>query len=193
MEVLSTLELTGKPADQSLWARAQDAVAALTGIAGGIISRTDNEINIRDLIKLDHTKVNALFAQIRATEDPHKLQEFFGQLYQDLSAHSEAEEQVLYPVMRSHFNDIQKLYDEQAEMKVELDQIKSMNPAHTADFKDAVERLMSKVVIHVNEEENDLFRTIKDTLGDEQQKSLATEFKSAKSKIQDRRLAEAAK
>jgi hemerythrin superfamily protein len=193
MEVLSTLELTGKPADQSLWARAQDAVAALTGIAGGMISRTDNEINIRDLIKLDHTKVNTLFAQIRATEDPQKLQEFFGQLYQDLSAHSEAEEQVLYPVMRAHFNDIQKLYDEQAEMKVELDRIKSMNPAHTADFKDAVESLMSKVVIHVNEEENDLFRTIKDTLGDEQQKSLATEFKSAKSKIQDRRLAEAAK
>ncbi len=191
MEVLSTLELTGKPSDSGLWSRVQDTIAAMSGIAGSILSRTDDEINIRDLIRLDHIKVNTLFAQIRATDEPLKLQEFFGQLYLDLTTNSEAEEQVLYPVMRPHFNDIQKLYDEQAEMRVELDQIKSMNTANTVDFKDAVQRLMSKVTIHMNEEERNLFRTIQDSLGDEQQKSLATEFKTAKSKIQDQRKAEA--
>ncbi len=189
MESLSTLELTGKPADQGLWARVQDSIAALSGIAGGIISRSDDELSIRDLIRLDHTKVNTLFAQILATNDAQKLEEYFGQLYKDLSAHSEAEEQVVYPALRPYYNDIQKLYDEQAEAKQMLDQIKAMNCEDTVEFKAAIERLMTAVTAHVKEEEHDLLPRIRESFGDEQLKTMATEFKTAKSKIQDQRLA----
>jgi len=189
MEALSTLELTGKPADQGLWGRVQDAVAALSGITGSMISRSDDEIGICELIRLDHTKVNTLFGQIKSTNDPQKLEEYFGQLYKDLSVHSEAEEQVVYPALRPYFNDTQKLYDEQAEAKYMLDQIKAMNPENTVEFKAAIERLMTAVTTHVREEENHLFRTLKDNFGDEQQKHMATEFKTAKSKLQDQKLA----
>lgn len=37
MEVLGTRELTGKDPDQSVWARTQDAVAALRGVFEGVI------------------------------------------------------------------------------------------------------------------------------------------------------------
>jgi hemerythrin superfamily protein len=189
MESLSTIELTGQSADQGLWARVQDSMAALTGIAGSIISRTDNEMSIRDVIRMDHLKVKTLFGQIQDTEDPQKLEEYFGQLYQDLSTHSEAEEEILYPAIRPHYNDTQKLYDEQAEMKQMLDQIKAMNPTNTVEFKAAVARVMEAANAHMDYEERYVFDYIKDTCGDEQQKQLATDFKTAKSKLQDKRLA----
>jgi hemerythrin superfamily protein len=193
MESLSTLELTGMPSDNGLWSRVQDTIAALSGVAGGLISRSDYEIGICDLIRLDHIKVNTLFGQIKATNDPAKLQEYFGQIYQDLSAHAEAEEQVIYPAVRPYYNDIQKLYDEQAEMKVMLDRVKAMNCEDTVEFKAAVQELMNAVNVHVRDEENDMFARIKESFGDEQQKNLAIEFKKAKSEILDRRMAAAAK
>jgi hemerythrin superfamily protein len=192
MESLSTMELTGKPSDAGLWSRVQDSIAAFTGIAGSVMSRSDDEIGIRELIRLDHTKVNSLFAQIRGTNDPNQLQEFFGQIYLDLSAHSEAEEKVLYPAMRPYFNDVQKLYDEQAEAKVMLEQIKAMSPENTVDFKAAVERLMIAVGAHIREEESEIFARIEESFGNDQQKQLATEFKTAKSKILDKRLSASA-
>jgi hemerythrin superfamily protein len=191
MESLSTMELTGKPSDSGLWSRVQDTIAALSGIAGSLISRTDHEINICDLIHLDHVKVYSLFSQIKATDDPQKLEEYFAQVYQDLSAHSAAEEQVIYPVVRPYYNDIQKLYDEQAEMKQTLERIKAMNSDDTVAFKAAVELLATAVNDHVQEEENEMFPRIRSSFGDDQQKQLATDFKTAKSQIQDQRLVSA--
>jgi len=193
MESLSTMELTGKPSDSGLWSRVQDTIAALSGIAGSLISRSDHEMNICDLIHLDHTKVYALLSQIKATDDPQKLEEYFGQVYQDLCAHAEAEEQVIYPVVRPYYNDVQSLYDEQAEMKQTLEQIKAMNCDYTVAFKAAVENLIVAVEAHVEEEEKDMFPRIQSSFGDEQQKQLATDFKTAKSKIQDQRLVSASR
>jgi hemerythrin superfamily protein len=169
----------------------QDTIAALSGIAGSIIKNNDHEISICDLIRLDHTKVFALLSQSKATDDPQKLEEYFGQVYQDLSAHSAAEEEVIYPVVRPYYNDIQHLYDEQADMKQKLEQIKAMNCADTVAFKAAVELLASDVNAHIKEEEDEMFPRINGSFGDEQQKQLATDFKTAKSKIQDHRLVSA--
>jgi len=193
MEVLSTKELTGQEADQGLWARVQDAVAAVSGIAGTLITHTDAEIGVCDLIRLDHTKVTALFKQIQNSNDPIKLEECFGQLYKDLSAHSEAEEEVVYPAVRQYYNNVQELYDEQAEMKLALEQIKEMDPTNVDQFKTAIVALMNAVNEHVEEEESDMFPRIKSSLGNEQEKRLATEFKACKSKIQDKLLAEQTK
>jgi len=184
LEILGVRELTGKDPDQGIWARVQDAVAAFTGVAGSVVSRSDDEMSIRDLIRMDHTKVNTLFMQIQATEDPQKLQEYFGQIYKDLSAHSEAEEQIVYPAVRSYYPDTQDLYNEQAEMKQMLEQIKSLNPS-APNFKDNIKRLMDAVMHHVRQEENEMFAKIRDNFSDEQQKQMATEFKTAKSKVQE--------
>jgi hemerythrin superfamily protein len=151
--------------------------------------RTDRQLTICDLIHLDHTKVNTLFGQIKATNEPQKLEEYFAQIYQDLCVHSEAEELVVYPAVRLYYKNIQKMYDEQAEMKQVLGKIKAMNCEDTVAFKAAIERLMIAVSTHVEEEENDMFPHLQDAFGDEQQKQLVTDFKTAKSKIQDQLLA----
>lgn len=187
MEILSTVELTGQEADQSLWAMVQDAIAVVSGITGSI--RSDDEMSIRDLIRLDHAKVNALFKQLQNSHNPQKMEECFGQLYKDLMAHTAAVEEVLYPVVRPYHKEMQNLYDEQAKMKQLLNQIKGLNPQHIDEFKTALGSLMTAVREHVNQEENDMFFRIQSNLSDEQEKRLATEFKAVKSKIQDQRLA----
>jgi hemerythrin superfamily protein len=184
LEVLGVRELTGQEPDQGLWARVQDAVAALTGVAGSVITRSDDEISIRDLIRMDHAKVNTLFTEIMGCNDAQKIEEFYGQLHKDLSVHADAEEQVVYPAVRSYYEKTQELYDEQAEMKQLLKQIKSLSPS-ASDFKSRIEQLMKAVQSHVNQEEGEMFPKIRDNFNNEQQKQMATEFKKVKSQLQD--------
>lgn len=185
LELLGTRELTGQEPDQSLWGRVQDAVAALSGVVGSAVTRSDDEMDIRSLIRMDHTKTNTLFMEVQTSNDPQKLQEYFGQIYKDLTAHSEAEEQIVYPAVRSYYSDTQELYDEQAEMKRMLAEIKAMNPSSNVEqFKSKIRDLAQAVQHHVSEEENDMFPKIRDNFSDEQQKQMASQFKEAKSRLQ---------
>jgi hemerythrin superfamily protein len=188
LEVLGVLELTGQEADQGLWSRVQDAVAAMTGVAGSVLTQTSDksDMNVQDIIRMDHQKVNTLFMEIEKTDDPQKIQEYFGQLYKDLTAHSEAEEQIVYPVVRPFYGeqDTQELYDEQAEFKVLLSELKSLNPT-SAGFKQKLNRLKDGVMDHVRQEESTMFAAIRNNLSSEQSEQLATQFKTAKSKLQD--------
>ncbi len=188
LEILGTRELTGNDPDQGLWGRVQDAIAALSGVFGSAVTQTSDkqDMDIRDLIRLDHNKTNTIFTEIGATDDPQKIQEYFGQLYKDLTVHAIAEEQVVYPKVRGFYGDdnTQELYDEQAEMKQMLDEIKSMSPS-APEFKDKVKQLMDVVGDHIRQEESTMFAAIGNNLSEQEREQLSTEFKAAKSKIQD--------
>jgi hemerythrin superfamily protein len=183
LEILGVRELTGKDPDQGVWARVQDAMAAMTGIIGGAVTRTKDEMNITEIISMDHRKTDTLFMEIASTDDPQKLQEFFGQLYKDLSVHAEAEEQVVYPAVRSYYGNTQELFDEQAQMKQMLAQIKALSPT-SSDFKAQIKQLQTVVQDHIKEEENDMFPQIRRHLSEAQMEQMATQFKEAKSTMQ---------
>ncbi len=163
----------------------QDAIAAFTGVAGSVVTRTKADMNIQELIRMDHAKVNTLFGEIQSTDDPQKIQEFFGQIYKDLSAHSEAEEQIVYPAVRPYYKDTQELYQEQAEMKQMLEQIKALSPA-SPSFKEQVKQLMDAVMHHVRQEESEMFAKINDNFSEEQQEQMATEFKTVKAQFMEK-------
>ena len=186
IELVGVRELTGQEPKQGLWARVQDSVAAFSGVVGSVVTHnTDkSDMNIQDVIRMDHSKVSILFTEIENTNDPKKIEEYFAQIYKDLSVHSEAEEQVVYPVVRPFYEQTQELYDDQAEMKVMLEEIKSMN-ASDSNFKAKVERLKIAVKEHVTQEENTMFAAIRNNCSDEQREQLATQFKSAKAKLQE--------
>ncbi|MBV8887135.1 MAG: hemerythrin domain-containing protein [Chroococcidiopsidaceae cyanobacterium CP_BM_RX_35] len=186
LEILGTRELTGKDADQGIWARVQDAMAALTGVVGSAVTQTSDkkDMNIQDVLRMDHTKVNTLFMELNGTDDPQKIQEYFGQIYKDLTAHSLAEEEVVYPAIRPYYEETQDLYDEQGEIKAMLEEIKAINPS-SPEFKNKANQLKDVVMHHVSQEENDVFAKVRANFNDEQSEQLATKFKSAKSKIQE--------
>ncbi|MBD2102918.1 hemerythrin domain-containing protein [Leptolyngbya sp. FACHB-261] len=186
LEILGVRELTGKDPDQGLWGRVQDAVAALTGVAGSVVTQSTDkqDMNIQDVIRLDHNKVNTLFAEVEATDDPQKLQEYFGQIYKDLTAHSIAEEQVVYPAVRPYYSNTQELYDEQAELKQLLESTRSLSPS-SSEFKNQIRRIRDMVMDHVRQEESEMFAKIRDNFSTEQSEQMATRFKQAKSQVQD--------
>ena len=189
LEVLGVRELTGEEADQGIWSRVQDAMAAFSGVVGSVVTQNSDkqDMNIQDLIRMDHAKVNTLFTELLQSNDPQKIQEYFGQIYKDLSAHAEAEEQVVYPKVRPFYgqNDTQELYDEQAEMKKMLDQIKAIDPS-SSQFKDKIKMLMDVVGDHIRQEESTMFAAIRDNMSSDQSEQLTTQFKAAKSKIAEK-------
>ncbi|MBD2361286.1 hemerythrin domain-containing protein [Anabaena minutissima FACHB-250] len=189
LEILGVRELTGQEVDQGIWGRVQDAMAALTGAVGSAVTQGSDkrDMNIQDALRLDHNKVNILFTEIQQSNDPQKIQEYFGQIYKDLTAHAEAEEEVVYPRVRSFYGerDTQELYDEQADMKRMLEQIKALSPS-TSEFKDRVRQLADIVMDHVRQEESTMFAAIRNNLSSDQTEQLATQFKAAKSRIQER-------
>ncbi|MBD1914906.1 MULTISPECIES: hemerythrin domain-containing protein [Cyanophyceae] len=188
LEQVGVREMTGQDADQGIWARVQDSIAALSGVFGSVVTQnTDKQdMNIQTLIRLDHNKTNTIFTEIGGTQDPQKLQEYFGQLYKDLLAHAEAEEEVVYPNVRSFYGNenTQELYDEQAEMKRMLDEIKAIDPASTDEFKSKVKQLMDVVGDHIRQEESTMFAAIDKNCSTSQKEQMATDFKAAKGKLQ---------
>lgn len=184
LEILGVRELTGKEAKQGLWARVQDAVAALTGVVGSVVTRIDDEISIRELLLMDHTKVDILFTEIFSTDNPQKIQEYFGQLYKDIKVHGTAEEEVLYPAVRPYYEHTQEIYDQTDEVMEMLDEIKPIDPS-SSEFKVKVEQLRTAVRTHINQEENDIFPKLRDNFSHQQLLQMATEFKTAKSKLQE--------
>ncbi|MBD2110608.1 MULTISPECIES: hemerythrin domain-containing protein [Cyanophyceae] len=188
LEQVGVREMTGQDADQGIWARVQDSIAALSGVFGSVVTQnTDKQdMNIQTLIRLDHSKANTIFTEIGGTQDPQKLQEYFGQLYKDLLAHAEAEEEVVYPNVRSFYGNenVQELYDEQAEMKRMLDEIKAIDPALTDEFKSKVKQLMDAVGDHMRQEESTMFAAIDKNCSTSQKEQMATDFKAAKGKLQ---------
>ncbi len=184
LEILGVRELTGKEPKQGLWARVQDAVAALTGVVGSVVTRTDDEMTIRELLLMDHTKVDILFMEIFSAKEPEKIQEYFGQLYKDIKVHGTAEEQILYPAVRPYYEHTQEIYDQTDEVMEMLDEIKPLNFS-SPEFKAKIEQLRTAVRTHINQEENDIFPKLRDNFSHEQQKQMATEFKTAKSKLQE--------
>jgi hemerythrin superfamily protein len=187
LEILGVRELTGMEADQGLWSRVQDAVAALTGIAGSVVTQTSDksDMNIQDVIRMDHQKVNVLFAEIMKTQDPAKRKEYFTQLDNDIRAHAIAENEVAYPAVRGKYaeSDLQELYDEQNSWFPALDAMEKMNMM-SDEFMASLRRLMDEIMDHVRQEESTFFAALRDNFSSNQLEQLATEFKAKKSEVQ---------
>jgi len=65
-----------------------------------------------------------------------------------------------------------------------LDEIKSMNPADS-QFKTKVNQLKDIVMDHVRQEESTMFAAIRNNCSSDQTEQMATQFKAAKSQLQD--------
>ncbi|MEH2137044.1 hemerythrin domain-containing protein [Nostoc sp.] len=189
LEILGVRELTGQDADQGIWARVQDALAAVSGVVGSAVTQASDkkDINIQDAIRLDHNKVNTLFVELIQSDNPQKIQEYFGQIYKDLSVHAEAEEEVVYPRVRPFYgqSNTQELFDEQAHAKQALEEIKALSPSSPL-FKEKVKQLREAIADHIRQEESTMFAAIRNNLSTEQSEQLATEFKAAKTRIQQK-------
>lgn len=143
-------------------------------------------MNVIEIIKSDHRKVESLFSEMEKAKSSKKMQELFEQIYTELTVHAKVEELTLYPSMRNYdetHDMVDEAEEEHTEAKVLLEELKSMNPGEP-DFKAKIEELKEAVQHHVEEEESEILPSVIDSMDEQEMKELAKEFKSAKSKLE---------
>ena len=130
------------------------------------------------LLKADHEKVDALFAQLEeTTERAEKTrEELFTKLKQELDLHAHVEEKIFYPALKEaeETRDItMEALQEHHVVKVllrELDAMEVTSETWTAKVK----VLKENVEHHVEEEEGEMFKKARNVLSAEQLEELGT-------------------
>ena len=112
-------------------------------------------MNAIDLLKKDHQEVQQLFSEFMSAEDDDfaRREDLFQQIDKALLAHSEAEEQILYPTMEQYAPDLVKeaLNEHQAVKNVLLEMLDL--EVDDEEFDKRMNTLMQDVLHHVQEEE----------------------------------------
>ena len=108
-----------------------------------------------DLLKKDHQEVHQLFSEFMSAEDDDfaRREDLFQQIDKALLAHSEAEEQILYPTMEQYAPDLVKeaLSEHQAVKQALLEMLDL--EVDDKEFDRRMNKLMQDVQHHVEEEE----------------------------------------
>jgi len=187
LEYIGTQELTGQEPEQGIWGRVQDAIAAATGVVGSAVSQVkgDAETDINGLIFMDHQKIKGLISEIRSADNAEQIKALFGQLYKDLSVHTEAEKETVYPAVRPFYgsDDTQELYSEHDDMKTLLDEMKAMDSTGE-EFMAKLKQLKSILGDHTRQEESTMFVSMRKNMSDEDRKQMAKRFNESKQKLQ---------
>jgi hemerythrin superfamily protein len=119
-----------------------------------------------DLLTRDHRAVDELFGQFRGGADETKRSSAEA-IIRELSIHAAIEEELFYPAVRREMPTCDALVrhgiGEHTEMKEILAALDGMiDKAHTKAFAGKMERLERTVTDHVEEEENELFPSVRE-------------------------------
>jgi hemerythrin superfamily protein len=112
--------------------------------------------DVIDLITDDHRLFERLLAQLRdTTQDRDAVRQAFAHV---LIAHGEAEEELVYPVLRKAADDVTEHdvehgHEEHAEGNEALLEVLELKGTDTQSFEDAVEELSNLIAHHIAEEE----------------------------------------
>ena len=136
-----------------------------------------------DILKKDHRKVDDLFTQIES--DGSDKQRIFGQIYNELTLHSQAEETFFYPELElssETSGDVQHSYKEHQQVKDLLEDLSSSDP-NAAVWMTRLNELKESVQQHVEEEENELFPKSERVLGQQKLDDIGRKIEQLKKKV----------
>lgn len=139
-----------------------------------------------DMLMEDHRQVAELFAQAEQTEDEKKKKRLFEQISTALTMHMHVEETALYPALEQH----EELKDLALEANEEHRQVKTLmrEIANLADgseiFEAKLKVMKENIEHHVEEEENEMFPQMRDSLSEEEFEQISQEITTAKADFQ---------
>jgi hemerythrin superfamily protein len=120
-----------------------------------------------EMLIADHKEVKALFEQFDGLSDRSKAnkKKIAEQICQELTVHTEIEEQIFYPAVRGLIKDddlMDEALVEHASAKELIAQIREMDPGD--DLYDARVKVLSEQIDHhVEEEEEEMFPKVRKT------------------------------
>jgi len=145
------------------------------------------------LLKADHTKVKELFAALEETSEHAKAQltRLGTQICDELTVHTEIEEQIFYPAVRERTEGDHKAehdlvlesFEEHAAAKKVIEDLRATDAADES-YKPKVKALSELIDHHVHEEEHELFPGAKKIFSREELDELGSRMETLKSQLQ---------
>jgi len=141
-------------------------------------------MNAIELLKADHEKVSEIFEKLEdTTESDEKTRtELFTKLKQELDLHAHVEETIFYPVLKKaeETRDItMEGIQEHHVVKVLLGELNSMK-AGSEVWTAKLKVLQENVEHHVEEEEDDMFKSARQVLSKERLEELGAQMEQEK-------------
>ncbi len=146
------------------------------------------EGDVIDLITDDHRLFERLLAQLRdSTQDRDAVRKAFADV---LIAHGEAEEDLVYPVLRRRSSevdadDIEHGHEEHAEGNEALLAVLELKGTDTQAFEDAVEELSNLVAHHIAEEEITILSPAREEVGPRIRAELGAKWAARRNELID--------
>jgi len=135
-----------------------------------------------ELLKDDHQRMRSLFEQIEGTDDPATRQELLDQIDTELEIHAHIEETIFYPALEN-FDElrdmVEKAWDEHAEITALLKGLEELGVDSDA-FAEDLTALIETVELHVEDEEEELFPSVREIIAASALEDLAEQLAAAK-------------
>jgi hemerythrin superfamily protein len=134
-------------------------------------------MNATDLLKRQHKEVRTLFKNIEKTENARERRQLMEEIAAALEAHTLIEEEIFYPAMRDVDSKkaeemVNEAYEEHHVVKLVLGELPKVDPQDER-FEAKMTVLSELVEHHVEEEEDEMFKLAK-KLGKEELEALGT-------------------
>ena len=116
------------------------------------------------LLKEDHRKVEKLFKDFEEAKGEGRKEKLAQQICLELSVHTKIEEELFYPACEGKIEEdlLKEAYVEHDAAKVMIAEIESADGESDEYFDAKVKVLSEEIEHHVEEEENDLFKQVRD-------------------------------
>jgi hemerythrin superfamily protein len=137
------------------------------------------------LLKSQHRLVEKLFAAFEATEDDAEKHAIFDEIADNLAVHTTIEERFFYPAVRARQTEeeLEEAFDEHLDAKKIL--IDAMGNPDAPGFDGKVAALKGAIEHHVEEEEEELFPTVKKIMSKEALEALAQIMEAEANKLME--------
>lgn len=143
-------------------------------------------MNAIELLKSDHDEMKAIFEKLKPTteRDVKTREELFAKLKQELDVHAHIEETMLYPEIKNaaETHDITlEGYEEHHVIDVLLKELAVM-PVDAEEWGAKLKVLKENFEHHIEEEEDDMFESVRGILGKERVEELGVRMEAEKKK-----------
>ena len=135
-----------------------------------------------ELLKQDHDEVEELFERFESAGDGEKLS-IAQKIFSELELHTQIEEDIFYPAIRSEVPDtedeVKEGLEEHHVAKQLIQELQAMQPSDE-QYEAKMTVLKENVLHHVEEEEGEMFPEVEKGLGNERLAALGQEMMRAK-------------
>lgn len=139
--------------------------------------------NVIDVLTTDHREVERWFQEYERATSAEDKQRLVNNVIIELVRHSEAEEQVVYPVARKNIPDggkvIEREIAEHSEAERIMNRLDGMKPDHP-EFDERMRDLIRVIRAHVQEEESGWFPQLRAALSEEELTKMGGAVQAAK-------------